>query len=115
MKVFVVDDNNLHLKMCRILLQNLGHDVETFESLDQLKEEAKKMVLPDILLIDYRLSPSETGLDVLNFIREMKEWRVVKTIALTADVSERAMLESAGFDQVAFKPITETLLKEIIV
>jgi len=114
MKVFVIDDNELHLKMCRILLQNLGHDVFVCDSLGKLKSEIGSFPEPDVALIDYRLNPGETGLDVLDFLKESRQWMSARFIAVTADVSERALLERSGFDKVVFKPITEGLLKEII-
>jgi CheY-like chemotaxis protein len=114
MKVFVIDDNPLHLKMCRILLNNLGHDVTTAMSLNELQSEMSTMEKPDVALIDFRLSPGETGVDVLNYLRGSGEWVGCRMIALTADIGERSALEHAGFDKVVFKPITETLLKEIV-
>jgi len=114
MNVLVVDDNELHLKMCRILLTNLGHDVFTAVSLAKVKEQCKTIAAPDAILLDYRLAPGETGVDVLNYIKKNCEWTNAKYIAVTADVSERTLLEKSGFDKVVYKPITESLLKEII-
>lgn len=114
MRVYVIDDNRLHLKMCRVLLHNLGHDVITAESLDELKKLAGENQPADVALVDYRLKPGETGLDVLKFLRELDEWADSRLVAVTADVSERTMLENSGFDSVVFKPITESLLKEIV-
>ncbi|PLX67064.1 MAG: hypothetical protein C0603_10400 [Denitrovibrio sp.] len=114
MNVLVVDDNELHLKMCRILLRNLGHEVVTATSLQNLKDQMKTIGIPDVALIDYRLSTTETGVDVIEYLKGSSNWVGTKYIALTADVSERAQLDRAGFDMVAFKPISEILLKELI-
>ncbi|ADD69469.1 response regulator receiver protein [Denitrovibrio acetiphilus DSM 12809] len=114
MKVFVVDDNELHLKMCKILLNNLGYEVTTSTSLEDLQKRMDGLSEPDVALIDYRLSPGETGVDVLSYLKQNGKWQKCKLVALTADISERSMLERAGFDSVVFKPITEALLKEII-
>ncbi len=114
MNVLVIDDNELHLKMCRILLRNLGHEVTTADSLSSLKGQMKDIGTPDVALIDYRLGLGETGVDVLEYLKGSSNWLGTKYIALTADVGEKAQLERAGFDVVAFKPITEGLLKELI-
>jgi len=114
MNVFVVDDNELHLKMCKILLNNLGHDVTTAVSLKALKDVVDTIETPDIVLIDFRLSPGETGVDVLNYLKTEHKWNGSRLIALTADISERTTLENAGFHDVVFKPVTEALLKEIV-
>jgi CheY-like chemotaxis protein len=114
MKVLVIDDNGLHLKMCRILLKNLGHEVETADSMAQLKKIIPEIGHQDVVLIDYRLLPGETGVDVLEYLKKGGMWSGSKYIAVTADVGERSLLERAGFDKVVFKPITEALLKEIV-
>lgn len=113
MDVFVIDDNELHLKMCRILLNNLGHQVHTASSLADMKNIAGD-IEPDVALVDYRLSLGETGIDVLNYVKQQGLWKSCRIIALTADVSEKTSLEVAGFDKVVFKPVTEALLKEIV-
>jgi len=113
MRILVVDDNSLHLKMCRALLQNLGHDVETAESFSEVKEKAEEMDI-DAALIDYRLTPGETGVDVLKYLKSLSNWKTAVFIAITADISEKTPLENSGFDKVVFKPVTEKLLKEII-
>lgn len=114
MRITVIDDNEPHLKMCRILLENMGCEVSTIASLKELKETVKDIEVPDMMLIDYRLNLGETGVDVLEFVKGQSLWRDVRCIALTADVGERSMLEQSGFDLVVFKPITETMLKELI-
>lgn len=114
MKVYVIDDNKLHLKMCRVLLHNLGHEVFTAESLAELKKLSESNPPADVALVDYRLQPGESGIDVLKYLRGHKNWVKTRFIAVTADVSERTLLENSGFDKVVFKPITEALLKEIV-
>lgn len=114
MNVYVIDDNELHLKMCKILLNNLGHEVNTATSIEELKKVVDTLETPDVMLIDYRLNPGETGIDVLQYLKDEHKWNGARLIALTADVSEKSSLESAGFHNVVFKPVTEALLKEII-
>jgi CheY-like chemotaxis protein len=114
MKVIVVDDNDLHLKMCRILLKNLGHEVVVANSLGAVKDAVKTDKEFDIALIDYRLEQGETGIDVLDFLKNEMQLITPRYIAVTADVSEKSQLESAGFHKVVFKPITEELLKDIV-
>lgn len=113
MKVFIIDDNPLHLKMCKVLLKNLGHDVSAVLSLDELKKGFGDIDEPDVALIDFRLSPGITGIDVLEFLKD--RWPTCRFIVFTADVGERANLESSGFDKVVFKPVTEALLREILI
>ena len=114
MNVLVVDDNELHLKMCRVLLNNLGHQAVTVNSLENLKEQVVSIAMPNVVLIDHRLGSGETGLDILKYLKGASAWAGTRYIVLVADEDERAQVEGTGFDQVAFKPITEAILKELI-
>jgi CheY-like chemotaxis protein len=64
--------------------------------------------------VDFRLEPGVNGVDVLNLLKTENKWSKTKYIALTADVAEKGYLGDSGFDDVIFKPVTETLLAEII-
>jgi len=113
MRVLIVDDNELHLKLGKILIEKMGHDVYAFSSVKELSSGLKNIPEADIALIDYRLGEGTTGVDALNLINE-SGWNQIRVVALTADVSEKATLNSAGFHDVLFKPVTESLLEEII-
>lgn len=114
MHVLIIDDNTLHLKMCRILLEKMNHTVMTEESLDSLKKHTDGMTEPDIALVDFRLQPGVTGVDALQFLKQNTKWAKTKYLALTADVGERSYLDGSGFDDVVFKPVTESLLSDIL-
>jgi CheY-like chemotaxis protein len=114
MNVLIVDDNTLHLKMCRILLEKLKHTVQTAESVSALKNGLRSMEEPDVAFVDFRLEPGVTGVDILKMLKEENKWTRTKYIALTADVAEKSHLDGAGFDGIIFKPVTETLLAETL-
>ncbi|MGE4497120.1 MAG: response regulator [Deferribacterales bacterium] len=115
MKIFIIDDNGLHLKMCNFILTKMEHTVYIFDSIKKLDDfTLQNEVIPDILFIDYRLGPSETGLDVLDRVKNKYKWKSAKCIAFTADVSEAQHLRVSGFDNVILKPVTENMLKEIV-
>lgn len=114
MQVLIIDDNALHLKMCRILLEKLKHKVSTADSLASLKKDISSLPEPRICLVDFRLEPGVTGVDVLNYLKTNTKWNNTKFIALTADVGEKSYLDGSGFDEVIFKPITESLLADTL-
>lgn len=114
MDILIIDDNSLHLKMCRILLEKLKHSVETVDSFSALKNRLASIKEPRVALVDFRLEPGITGVDVLNLLRKDTKWRMTKYIALTADVAEKGHLDGAGFDDIIFKPVTKELLAEIL-
>ena len=112
MHVFIIDDNSLHLKMCRILLEKLSHDVTTANSMADIKKRVDSVKSPEIALVDFRLEPGVTGVDVLNFLKP--KWPATKFIALTADVGEKSYIDDSGFDGIIFKPVTESLLVDTL-
>lgn len=114
MQVLIIDDNALHLKMCRILLEKLKHIVVTADSLSALKKIALTTPEPRVCLVDFRLEPGVTGVDVLNYLKSEIKWSKTKYVALTADVGEKSYLDGSGFDGVIFKPITEGLLADTL-
>lgn len=114
MHVLIIDDNGLHLKMCRILLEKLKHQVSTADSFASLKKNIINISEPDVCLVDFRLEPGVTGVDVLHFLKSDTQWKKTKYVALTADVGEKTYLDGSGFHGVIFKPITEGLLAETL-
>ena len=100
--------------MCRILLEKMNHTATTVESLAALKKEAATMEEPKVALVDFRLEPGVTGVDVLAFLKENAKCKNTKYIALTADVREKTYLDGSGFDCVIFKPVTESLLADTL-
>jgi CheY-like chemotaxis protein len=116
MTVFVIDDNALHLKLCKVVLEKKGHDVYLFKSIEELNNfyGKNRNVIPHIFFIDYRLGVGVTGLDVLNLVKERYKWDDTKCIAFTADVSEASVLAKKDFDTVLLKPVTNEILTTIV-
>lgn len=114
MNVLIIDDNTLHLRMCSILLEKMKHTVVTAESLNDLKKITDNMSEPDVALIDFRLEPGVTGIDVINYLRTVRNWNKLKCVALTADVGEQSVMKNAGFDNIIYKPVTDTQLAETL-
>jgi DNA-binding NtrC family response regulator len=115
MKIFIIDDNSLHLKMCEFILKKQKHEVHLFKSIEELDKFVQtEDTKPDIFFIDYRLSDTVTGIDVLEVVKNKYKWVSAKCVAFTADVSEAAQLRKKGFTGVILKPITEAMLKETV-
>lgn len=114
MNVMIIDDNKLHLKMCSLLLGKMGHTVTTVASMAELKSASSGMAEPEVALVDYRLAPGVTGIDVINYMKNTNKWIKVKCIALTADVGEQSSLHDAGFDDIIYKPVTQAQLAETL-
>jgi DNA-binding response OmpR family regulator len=109
----LVDDNNDHLKLFTMILQEKGFSVETFSD----SAAALLKFRPDyydLLILDFRM-PNLNGLDLYRIIRKLDP--TAKAILLTA--SHEQLIESKktpadDYLRVVTKPITnEEFMLEI--
>lgn len=113
-KVLVVDDNPLNLKVATKLLKEFNFEIDCVDSgykcLDKFKEPNDyRIIFLDIMM------PKMGGVETL---RKLKEMGVnIPIIALTADAiqgRENTYLE-AGFNAYLAKPIDKIILKKLLV
>jgi two-component system response regulator FixJ len=109
--VAIVDDDEAVRHSLRLLLEVIGHKVETFASVaDFLKAELEKLLC---LIVDHHM-PGMTGLDLAERLRT--DGNTVP-IMLTTGLPSRAIYARAaevGVDEVLEKPLDETLLLAFI-
>ena len=112
-KVLVVDDNHLNIKVAKRILSTLKYEVEGVESgeecLDKVKENSYNLILMDIMM------PHMSGVEALNKLKEDPEFHI-PVIAFTADAvagAEENYL-SQGFDEYISKPINVDNMKSKI-
>ena len=79
---FVVDDNEMNVRVLEALLLSRGHDVRVArdgeEALEQIGDKHPDLVLLDIMM------PKIDGFQVLEKIRSNKETELIPIILLTA-------------------------------
>ncbi len=76
---------------------------------------AQKNILPDIILTDYRLRGSETGMDVINAVKLLYPDSVIPAIVITGDTAPERIrdAESSGY-KIIHKPVLANVLRECI-
>ena len=114
-QTIIVDDESDNLELIKLILEFHNAQVRTaksgFECLELLSQ-----VIPSLLLVDI-VMPEMSGYDLINIIRNNKDWQHIPAIAVTAhsmDGDAERMLE-AGFDGYIPKPITAVTLVDDIV
>ena len=111
--VVVVDDEAAVLQATRYLLQEWGCEVVSAgsggEAIERLTASSR---VPDLLLCDYRLRGGETGLDVVEALRDEFN-REVPALIVTGDVMPESMelSHAAGF-AVLHKPVPDRVLRD---
>jgi len=112
--ILIVDDEEMNVKLCEIILENLGMKTRSAsdgkEALEKFQNENFDLVLLDIQM------PEMSGFEVVKSIRSLddKLQRQIPVIALTANLfaENENQYAEAGFSDHLTKPFTEKQLLE---
>lgn len=113
-RVLVVDDNVDAAQILGLLLESIGHKVQTaHDGLTAL--EAARVFMPDVVLLDVGL-PRMDGYEVARHLRGKRETANVLLVALTGYGREedRRRCHEAGFDVHLIKPIGLEALESLL-
>jgi two-component system, cell cycle response regulator DivK len=110
--ILVVEDNQLNRELLCDWLEVEGHEVWSAADLAASYDAFSKW-LPDVVLLDINLG-SESGLDLVAWMRQKPETREIPVIAVTAHalVEEREQILQAGCRACLSKPIDFRGLRE---
>jgi len=105
MKILVIEDNPVNMKLITSILKKFGYEVYQAEEAESGIAIAKKE-LPSLIFMDIQL-PKMDGLEATKLLKSDEGTRNIKIVALTAfamkDDKERAL--QAGCDGYISKPI----------
>lgn len=105
-RIFVVEDNELNMKLFRDLLET--HDFEVFGTRDGLEAfELAYNCMPDLILMDIQLN-GISGLEVIKQLKQDSKMRNIPIVAITAFAmkdDEEKILRS-GCEAYISKPIS---------
>ena len=114
-KVLVVDDNDINLKLIKLLMTEKGADVSEARDGARAIEQARQTPF-DLILMDIHM-PIIKGTDATRHIRSQEMFGThVPIVALTADAvpATRKEVVEAGMDGYLLKPIDTTQLWNVI-
>lgn len=113
-KIFIVEDNDLNLKLFKDLLMSNDYEVSyTQDGFDAL--DLAKSIMPDLILMDIQLH-GISGFDIIKEIKADDKVKDIPIIAVTAfamkDDKQRIM--DSGCEEYISKPIAiDSFLKTI--
>lgn len=113
-RILVVEDNFLNLRLMRDLLELHGHEVIEAGSVDEGRAQLARLV-PDIVLLDIGI-PGGGGERLLREIRSDSNLATMPVVAVTAFAmqGDRERFLQLGFDGYLSKPIdTRTFASSI--
>jgi CheY-like chemotaxis protein len=113
-KVLVIEDNPIDLKLARAVVQMSGHDFFAHSSVEGALE-ALRSCQPDVILLDMNL-PGTDGIRFAQELRRHRDTRNIPIVAVTAYPHQygRADVLSAGCATCIIKPInTRELIDQL--
>jgi CheY-like chemotaxis protein len=113
-RILLADDNPDSGESLRTLLQFRGHDVHLVHD-GLAAAEAAARLQPDVIILDIGM-PGLNGYDAARRIREQQGERRPVLVALTGWSQDeyRRRSAQAGFDAHVVKPVTDTVLLQVI-
>lgn len=114
LKIMAVDDNEDALHSLKRLLAAMGHDVVTAES-GTTGLELFRTFSPSCVFLDIGMAEMD-GYEVAERIRNLPGGEAVKLFALTGwgQDQDRTRSEAAGFDFHLVKPVTKSVIQELL-
>jgi two-component system cell cycle response regulator DivK len=113
-KIFIVEDNDLNLKLFRDLLAANEFDIhftqDGFEAMDMARS-----IMPDLILMDIQLH-GISGFDIIKDLKKDSGLKHIPIIAVTAFAmkDDRQKIMSSGCEEYISKPIAiESFLRII--
>lgn len=113
MKVLIVDDSPINLKVAQRIIEHEGILVDTvisgFECLERVKESQYDIIFMDIMM------PEMDGVETFKRLQEMENFNTpVITLTADAEAGAREKYLSLGFSEYLEKPLKIDKLKEVL-
>lgn len=113
--IFIVEDNEFHLRLARDLLEAHGMQVLHSSSPGEAIQLIER-VLPDLIVMDISLKEAN-GLDIVRKIRENPVTYRIPIVALSAHATKKdeAYARAAGCNDFIVKPVNTRLFPKQII
>ncbi len=114
LKIYVVDDSRMILRLYKSALFKLGYSAQLFEFPESALEKVRQEK-PDIVFTDLNM-PGMNGVELTAAIREMYSREELPIIMVTTqqDMEDREAAFQAGINDILYKPFNEKQLKQQI-
>jgi CheY-like chemotaxis protein len=113
-RILIADDQPVGRELLRTVLESSGYEV--IEATDGAEAiAAARSSVPDLILLDVHM-PTRDGLSVVTELRRDPRFAATPVIAVTATAmkGDRQKGLDAGFSEYLTKPVSITMLREIV-
>lgn len=111
-KVLIFDDNEQILELCTEIINDLGCEIKTTPTTNDVVEQVLEY-MPDLILMDNWL-PNISGVAATKLIKEHEELKDIPVIYFSANSNVNALAAAAGADDFIAKPFDIELFEEMI-
>ncbi len=114
LRILIVDDNVDAAEIMGVLLESLGHDIQTAHD-GHCGVQMARLFRPDVVLLDVGL-PEMNGYEVARHLRQDPETRNLLLVAVTGygQPEDLRRSDEAGFDLHVLKPVGMESLQSIL-
>ena len=115
-RILIVDDSKMNRMVLKAMLEHFGLSDIAFaedghDALDVLHASGESPF--DLVLTDMWM-PNLDGVGLVKAMRADSALRGIRVVVVTADVEFQTKYASMGFDGILLKPITKSMLAEIL-
>ena len=101
-KVFIFDDNVEILELCTFILEDMGCDVKTSTTTNNIEQQINDY-MPHLIFMDNWL-PNISGIEATRLIKANENLKHIPVIYCTANSNISELAEEAGADAYIAKP-----------
>ena len=101
-KIFIFDDNVQILELCTEILEDLGCEVKTSPTTNDIVEQVMEF-MPDLILMDNWL-PDISGIEATKLIKADPDLKDIPVIYFSANTNISDLASEAGADDFISKP-----------
>jgi CheY-like chemotaxis protein len=109
-KIFIFDDNLEILELCTEILEELGCEVKTSPTTNDIEEQVLEF-MPDLILMDNWL-PDISGIEATKLIKANSDLKHIPVIYFSANTNISALAKEAGAEDFVAKPFDINMFEE---
>ena len=109
-KIFIFDDNLQILELCTEILDDLGCEVKTSPTTNQIVEQVRDF-MPDLIFMDNWL-PDISGIEATQLIKANPELKHIPVIYFSANSNISELADEAGAEDFLAKPFDIDLFED---
>lgn len=111
-KIFIFDDNLEILDLCTEILNDLGCEVKTSPTTNNVVEQIQQF-LPDLIFMDNWL-PDISGIEATRLIKSDDDLKNIPVIYFSANTNINELAKEAGADDFIAKPFDIDQFEEMV-